>query len=140
MLLTLVLLCATDYSGLISNVAAMEVQKNNEVEVHTLKNDEKIILEEPKVSNVLTRLPGPMWYGPHPRCMMCLGNHLMSVHGQSYTYLQKIGRNQYQTLHDNIHNAKKPEATVKAPQATVKKSSPCANGQCGRRGLFGRFR
>jgi SAM-dependent methyltransferase len=35
---------------------------------------------------------------------MCLGNHLIRSHGQTYTFLQEIGYNQWQTLHDNLEN------------------------------------
>ena len=55
-------------------------------------------------SNVkIERAPGPRHWGPHPGCMMCLGNHLIS-HGYSYGYLNSIGWSNWSTLHDNAHN------------------------------------
>lgn len=52
----------------------------------------------------IERVPGPTHWGPHPGCKMCLGNHLISSHGYSYNYLNSIGWQQWQTLHDNAHN------------------------------------
>jgi hypothetical protein len=62
-----------------------------------------IQLDQPN-SYILTRLPGPIHYGPDGTCLMCLGNHLLGGHGITYEYLMKIGYSQWQTLHDNLHN------------------------------------
>lgn len=64
----------------------------------------EILLEKPQPSFLLTRLPGPKWPGPHENCMMCVANHLMGYHGITYEKLMFIGYEQWQTLHDNLHN------------------------------------
>jgi len=65
----------------------------------------------------IERVSGSIYYGPHPGCMMCLGNHLIA-HGYSYNYLNSVGYNNWQTLHDNTHNA--PMRKAQAPKPIVK--------------------
>src|SRR5574343_1521269 len=55
-------------------------------------------------NTTLERLPGPRHAYPHMGCMMCLGNHLLGSHGVSYNYLNQIGWQNWETLHDNLHN------------------------------------
>lgn len=59
-----------------------------------------------KSSNIVSiqRLNGPTWSGPHPGCIMCLGNHLIGTHGQIYFNLNNVGWQQWSTVHDNAHN------------------------------------
>jgi len=54
----------------------------------------------------VARLPGPRWSHTDTGCgcSMCEGNHLLA-HGQSYAYLTSIGYAQWDTIHDNLHNA-----------------------------------
>ena len=52
------------------------------------------------------RTPGPHYRGPHPGCMMCLGNHLQSTHRVSRPRLDTVGYQKWGTLHDNHHNHK----------------------------------
>lgn len=57
----------------------------------------------------IERNPGPA----HPQhCTMCLGNHLISSHSYSFDYLNQVGYQQWQTLHDNAHN---PAVRIYAP-------------------------
>ncbi len=65
-----------------------------------------------KIERVV-RLDGPHWAGPHSGCMMCMGNHLISTHGQSYTSLNKLGWQQWSIVHDNTHNNKIKRSAVK---------------------------
>lgn len=63
------------------------------------------------VSNIpssvrIGRIEGNSHPGPHSGCLMCLGNHLITIHGQTYTYLNHISYNQWSVLHDNLHNSK----------------------------------
>lgn len=69
-------------------------------------------------STSVVRLAGPEWVGPHPGCMMCMGNHLISTHGKSYFYLNRVGWQQWATIHDNVHNQR-----IKT-RVSVQKSDP----------------
>jgi hypothetical protein len=51
---------------------------------------------------------------------MCFGNHLLGEHGQAYGYLTRIGYVQWNTLHDNLHNA----AVAAAKRAAQVKANP----------------
>lgn len=69
-------------------------------------------------NTALERLPGPHHSYPHMGCMMCLGNHLLGSHGVSYNYLNQIGWNNWETLHDNLHNK------ITTQKVAVKKVNP----------------
>ena len=147
-LLILVLLSTSTYGSewksLIANVAAAE-SKSVVTTVEVTADIAPIKLVEPKTTG-LVRVSGPRHYGPHRGCMMCLGNHMIGTHGQVRSYLNTVGYNKWQVLHDNLHNG--PDATVtksvtRAKSTSVStrrglfsrwrtRSKSCANGQCGR--------
>jgi len=77
------------------------------------KQSDILTLKENSAPTTLKRLPGQSWGWPCG-CWMCLGNHLINNHNlegyyinpslQATGYLNSIGYNQWQILHDNLHN------------------------------------
>ena len=56
-----------------------------------------------KIERVV-RLDGPHWAGPHSGCMMCMGNHLISTHGQCG--IKSDGSSLYSVPHQGKSQAK----------------------------------
>ena len=63
-----------------------------------------LYFKAPEVVDPIPNLPGPRRPWPHAGCLMCLHNHLVSIHGQSSDYLQRNGWGIWSTIHDNLHN------------------------------------
>ena len=61
----------------------------------------------------IDRNPGPV-HSTH--CTMCLGNHLISSHGHSYSQLNRIGYQQWSNLHANCHNPAPVRIYAPTPQ------------------------
>ena len=63
-------------------------------------------LLRPTPPTTIVRISGPT-HGTYTgcNCLMCIGNDLTSQHGISRDYLNTIGYEQWQNLHDNLHNS-----------------------------------
>ena len=98
----------------------------------------EVLIEEPRSTGKLMRLPGPRHPGPHPGCGMCIGNHVLQSHGVDREYLDRIGSSQWVVLHDNLHNDSAFQGHGSKPSghgSTYGASSSKIRWQ-----LFGRFR
>ncbi len=97
----IIILCLffTQFVGVVN---AQSYNSSSQVYRTSIRNPRKI-----------ERLPGPHHYGPHPGCDMCLGNHLIGGHRQSYGYLNKISYTQWGILHDNLHNRSTLQKNIK---------------------------
>lgn len=100
-------------------------------------NAVRIILEKPTAEETLTRRSRPAHSWPHMGCLMCLGNHMIVTHGQSTKYLRSITYDQWQILHDNLHNGKNFAGVKGSGEGWIGYE---AGGGSYRRGLFGRWR
>ncbi len=85
-------------------VSCLVLSPNNTVGQHYSSSSQ--VIRKAQGNQTIVRFPGPRWYGPHPGCLMCLGNHLIGSHGYKYSYLNVLGYRNWSILHDNAHNNK----------------------------------
>ena len=111
-------------------------------EVHDLSgldgNPVRILLEKPVADEVLARLDGPAAHSlPGCNCLMCVGNHLIQIHGQAETYLRQIGFDAWPACHNNQHNDPSLAGAVEPGEGYI--GYEAGGGYSSRRGLLGRI-